>query len=154
MQSPAILHLVGMVRAFVVILFAIANVPSGLAQERGVGKLQGAVLDSASGEPIIDAVIRLPDLGLGVRTDVEGFFVIQPVPEGRYDIIIAHMHCSADTIHDVVIEAGRTTSVSVQLRENHGGPVSTPGAIYESENGWQRFWRRFAGRPRRYIGPG
>ena len=60
---------------------------------------------------------------------------------------------ATETVTDVVVEAGRTAFVRARSAQG-GDPVRLPGPLYESENGWQRFWCKLSGRPRRIVGVG
>jgi hypothetical protein len=46
--------------------------------------VSGQVLDVATGEPIVDAVVRLTDTGVLAVTDSTGRFLLRPIPAGTH----------------------------------------------------------------------
>jgi hypothetical protein len=44
----------------------------------------GRVLDVSSGEPVADAVVRLPDVGVAGLSDADGYFLLRGVPTGTH----------------------------------------------------------------------
>lgn len=48
--------------------------------------VKGTVLDSKTGKPVIDAIVRIPQTNIGVATNSEGEFIIKNIPEGTYQL--------------------------------------------------------------------
>ena len=53
--------------------------------------LSGLVTDSASHEPIINAVVYIPQLKLGSTTDTNGYYNITGIPRGAYDVEVQYV---------------------------------------------------------------
>ncbi len=74
---------------FCVLLIAIL-VPSFLvAQNNGI--VRGNVFDKESGDPIIYGTVRLGGTTLGASTDLDGFFTINNVPPGNYNLVATYI---------------------------------------------------------------
>lgn len=154
MRSALIKHLGIMYPRCVLITLAFLVALCSDAQEPAYGKLQGVVLDKRTGEPLYYALVRRMGEQEAVTTNEDGFFEFKPILAGKHTIIVSYMGYVSDTLCNVNVEPGKVTREHVMLEEQKFDHDFLPGAIYESENGWQRFWRKLAGRPRRYIGPG
>tara|TARA_B100000401_G_scaffold353766_1_gene251337 strand:+ start:191 stop:415 length:225 start_codon:yes stop_codon:yes gene_type:complete len=50
------------------------------------GSVYGFVTDSSNGEALIGANVFINELGLGMATDVNGYYVLQDIDPGEYDI--------------------------------------------------------------------
>jgi hypothetical protein len=60
--------------------------------------LAGQVVDATTGEPVADAVVRLPALSRYALTNGSGVFVLSDVPSGRHRVDVAQLgyaHSSA-----------------------------------------------------------
>ncbi len=55
------------------------------------GTIKGVVKDAESGEPLVGANIILGRSTIGTITDDDGLFIMQNVPEGRWEIIISYL---------------------------------------------------------------
>ena len=69
---------------FFLISFSILN-----AQENG--SIYGFVTDSSSGEALIGANVFINDIGAGMATDVNGYYVLQDINPGSYNIIVSYV---------------------------------------------------------------
>lgn len=70
----------------------------GEAQKQYSVKIEGYVTDSQSGEPVLGAIVRIPDLDEGDITNAEGFFSFE-VPSGTYLITVKSFN--AELIQEV-----------------------------------------------------
>ena len=73
-----------------VILFALLTLTNLLliAQDGGV---KGFVFDQESGEPIIFTNVYLEGTTIGSNTDINGFYAITKVPEGKYTLVCSYL---------------------------------------------------------------
>ena len=53
--------------------------------------VRGNVIDTESGEPIIYGTVRLDGTTMGASTDVDGFFSINNVPPGTYNLVATYI---------------------------------------------------------------
>lgn len=86
-----------------------------------VGKaVRGVVVDNASGEPLIAATIVIlnTDPPTGVITDVNGNFIIESLPVGRYDIQASYMGYEPMMFREIVVSSGKEVFITIPLKEN------------------------------------
>jgi len=55
------------------------------------GSVYGFVTDSSNGEALIGANVFINELGLGMATDVNGYYVLQDIDPGKYDITVSYV---------------------------------------------------------------
>ena len=55
------------------------------------GSIYGFVTDSSSGEALIGANVFINDIGVGMATDVNGYYVLQNIKPGYYSIIVSYV---------------------------------------------------------------
>lgn len=80
--------------------------------------LQGTVTDKTTGEPIILAYVVLLKNGVqitGTDTDFEGRYAISNIDPGTYDVEVSIISHRPALIQDVVIKAGQTNFLDVEL---------------------------------------
>ena len=70
--------------------------PSAPAAAQGV-LVRGRVIDAASGEPVIGAVLRTADL-TAVVSGSDGFWQVGPFPSGEREIVIEHIGYATERI--------------------------------------------------------
>ncbi len=153
MRSTFCSHLTAaMLRSFLSVVMLMSAAVC-MSQSTDYGRIQGVVLDTAYGDPIPYVTVQVSGSQRAWSSDVDGVFVLEPLQEGRYDLVMMASGYRTDTVRNVLVESAKTSSLRVHMRE-HREEVYPPGPICESESGWHRFWRRLRGRPRRVIGPG
>ena len=55
------------------------------------GPVASLVTDSSNGEALIGANVFINELGLGMATDVNGYYVLQDIAPGKYDITVSYV---------------------------------------------------------------
>lgn len=81
------------------------------------GIIRGNVYDDKTGEPIISANVKINDSGLGTTTDLDGFFTINNLTEGRKKLTITYL--GFDTLYaDIVLARGQIFFQNYTLKEN------------------------------------
>ena len=55
------------------------------------GSVYGFVTDSSNGEALIGANVFITDLALGMATDVNGYYVLQEIPRGSYEVSVSYV---------------------------------------------------------------
>ncbi len=75
---------------FAVVVLALLG-PSPLRAQSSSGQVQGVVSDSASGEALAGANVRLEGTGLGASTTPEGKYVITRIPPGTYTLSVKYI---------------------------------------------------------------
>jgi iron complex outermembrane receptor protein len=79
------------------------------------GTVRGAVTMQPRGTPVHDATVRIPQLGRGATTGVDGRYEIRNVPPGAYTVL-AHMHDFTDESKRIRIEAGAEVELNFTLQ--------------------------------------
>ncbi|MCD4827801.1 MAG: carboxypeptidase regulatory-like domain-containing protein [Candidatus Cloacimonetes bacterium] len=93
----------------IVVLLAAAVLHAGTT-----GKLLGKVKD-ASGNPIPNASVIIPDLETGAKTNEKGVFIIINLPPGSYSVICQLMGFQSQQVNNVQISVDLTTTQNFQL---------------------------------------
>jgi outer membrane receptor protein involved in Fe transport len=97
-----------------VLLLAIAASLSLTAQQTGT--INGRVVDAASGDPVIGAVVRVDGVPrIGATSNVSGNFSIRNVPVGTVSISISSVGHGSKTIEGIAVRAGEITRQDVSL---------------------------------------
>lgn len=55
------------------------------------GSVYGFVTDSSNGEALIGANVFITDLALGMATDINGYYVLQEIPQGSYEVSVSYV---------------------------------------------------------------
>ncbi len=106
---------------FILALLGVALITAAVADvswsETGTaGVIKGSVMDKRSGQPLPLANIVLERTTMGAATDPEGIFFILDVPQGSYQVRATMMGYKSAS-RTVQVQAGRTVTVSFELRE-------------------------------------
>ncbi|MDG1848725.1 MAG: TonB-dependent receptor, partial [Candidatus Marinimicrobia bacterium] len=94
---------------FLFLAFSIVN-----GQENG--SIYGFVTDSSSGEALIGANVFINDVGAGMATDVNGYYVLQDIKPGPYDIIVSYVGYEL-LEKKIIINEGESTKLDLVLLE-------------------------------------
>jgi hypothetical protein len=104
--------LIGTRLVFLFILVALASMPA-FSQ---IGKVEGRVVDSESGEPVVGASVFIPGTTIGAAADGNGEFFILNLRPGTYEFRVTAVGYAASVIENVQIVGGRTTFLeTIQL---------------------------------------
>ena len=77
--------------------------------------LKGRVTDSATGDRIKKAVVDIPQLETGRKTNDDGTYNFKKVRPGTYSVSITAKGYEKKEIDEVVIEDGRTSELDIEL---------------------------------------
>jgi hypothetical protein len=102
------------VRIATVLVFLAGLMLSGTARAQETTVLQGKVLDSTSGEPLIGAQVVIAGTAMGTVTDIDGQYRLE-VAAGRYDLEVQYLGYASKTVTGVVVAAGRSTFQDIAL---------------------------------------
>jgi Ca-activated chloride channel family protein len=86
-----------------------------LAKRSGVGTLNGKILDSLTGQPLIGANVVIKGTALGAATDIDGEYKIMNVPEGRYNITTSYVGYSSQTLPNVFVQSDSTRQLDIRI---------------------------------------
>lgn len=95
-------------------------VPVQTSAQGRFGTIEGSVINSETGDPVIGATVGLfkPDgrsTNVGAFTGYEGEYAIPNVPPGRYQLKITMARYRAMEVHDVIVTVGVVTRKDVRL---------------------------------------
>jgi peptide/nickel transport system substrate-binding protein len=98
------------------------------------GSVTGQVLDSATEEPVADAMVRLyvpgeESASYSKKTDDNGSFEILRVSEGIYEVVVSKTGYETNDTVEVTVTAGEDASLVIYLTADKKGGLSTT-AIY------------------------
>ncbi len=82
------------------------------------GTISGKVTDTNTGEEIIGANVSIQGTQVGSATDVQGSYSIPALKPGTYTLLISFITYKIHTVPDVVVEAGKITTINVSMLED------------------------------------
>lgn len=94
------------------------------------GTVRGLITDRRTGNPVSDAVVGIPALGLSAATDASGAYQISNVPAGNLSLIVAKSGY-ADVSATAKLSAQQTLLFSPSLQESVSLGVTVNGVITE-----------------------
>jgi len=97
------------------ILVLITLFVSQIAFGGQTGKLSGKIIDNETKEGVIGANIIVEGTYLGAAADIDGYYFINNIPPGEYNVIVTAVGYRKTTIKNVKISIDLTTKVDVVL---------------------------------------
>ncbi|HMN49706.1 MAG TPA: TonB-dependent receptor [Ignavibacteriaceae bacterium] len=79
------------------------------------GKISGKVVDKETNEPIVGANIVIEGTYYGAATDLDGYYFINNVTPGRYNLKVSAIGYHKVTVENVAVRIDLTTNVDVAL---------------------------------------
>ncbi|MFH1197867.1 MAG: TonB-dependent receptor [bacterium] len=79
------------------------------------GKIAGHVTDKETGEAVIGANIIIDGTYLGAAADIDGYYYINNVPPGTYDITVSAVGYAKTKVSNVVVKIDKTTALDIEL---------------------------------------
>lgn len=100
----------------ILFLFVVKATPQSLVQN-----IRGQVVENITKIPIEGAVIQLitENKNLGAETLKDGYFIIENVEPGRYNIVISMIGFNSVSISNVIVTTGKETFLNIQLESNN-----------------------------------
>lgn len=86
---------------------------AGMAGTNGI--LEGTVRDRRTGEPLPGVNVLLVGMHMGATTDTSGFFLVQNVRAGKYDVRITHVGYQSSLIKGVTVNPDLRTRLKIEL---------------------------------------
>ena len=88
-----------------------------LSFAQNTGNLTGRVLDKNTQTPIELATVQIESLNKGSTTDSLGYFQIDKIPVGTYNILISYLGYKTYTLYNVVVSSGNENTFTIELEE-------------------------------------
>ncbi|PKP53161.1 MAG: TonB-dependent receptor [Bacteroidetes bacterium HGW-Bacteroidetes-1] len=85
-------------KSFVLVTFIFVFSPIVLMSQEA--NLRGFVYEASNGEPVIFCNVYLEGTNFGSSTDINGYFSITRLPEGRYTLLVTYL--GYDTIREII----------------------------------------------------
>ncbi|PST82064.1 TonB-dependent siderophore receptor [Pedobacter yulinensis] len=89
---------------------------SSVLAQPATGILQGRIL-TAGGSPAANSTVQIQHTGYRTKTDEQGKFRLEPVPAGRYVLLVSHLGYTA-LKKNVSVSPGKTPFMELQLSES------------------------------------
>ncbi len=80
------------------------------------GKISGTIVDAENGEAMVGANIYLENTALGASSNLDGHYIIQNIPQGKYTLIISVVGYAETHIKDVQVLADKTTKIDAAIK--------------------------------------
>lgn len=92
-------------------------------------EIDGYVVDSATGDPVISAHVYILVNGekIGAITSLEGYYSIKLFQPGSYDVYVEHATYQDHIRKDVVVHTDEIVEVNLAMSDNALGPVVITG---------------------------
>ena len=87
-----------------------------IASAQDSGSVYGFVTDSSNGEALIGANVFINELELGMATDINGYYVLQEITSGTYDIFVSYVGYKILTKKVEIID-GESLKLDLVLKE-------------------------------------
>ncbi|MFA6468511.1 MAG: TonB-dependent receptor [Bacteroidota bacterium] len=79
------------------------------------GTLEGTVRDKQTGEALIGTTVLIKGLNRGSVTNSDGYYAINNIPAGTYDVVVSYIGYQTLTIKEVRIRSDLKTKLNLQL---------------------------------------
>ncbi len=77
--------------------------------------IEGTVVDEQRSFPLIGATITIADTEIGTVTDENGYFILQELGPGRYDIEVSYVGYGSRKLPNVLVASGKINKVRIEL---------------------------------------
>lgn len=88
------------------------------AQSQTSATLKGKIYDKTTGETVIGAVVNFESIRKGGSTDINGDYMVDKLPAGKYSVKISCMSYKTIILNDLEIKPGQTTVMDFVMEDN------------------------------------
>lgn len=131
---------------------------TNLFSQQYTQNIRGKINDKISGKPLegVNVVIKSNNFFKGTTTDSSGFFIINDIPIGRYDMLFSYIGYENITFKEILITTGKEFFLNVEMeptdikindiiiRSNKNKPSNTMASLNARQINMEQA-RRFAG---------
>lgn len=98
--------------------------------------VKGSVFDAESNYPLFGATIAIMDSGVlkGAMTNEDGFFIIESVPVGRYNIRVSYVGYETYVLREIIVGSGKEVLLNVGLKETVSSIEQVEIKAYSNKN--------------------
>ncbi|MBZ0199725.1 MAG: TonB-dependent receptor [Ignavibacteriaceae bacterium] len=98
-----------------IFLLFLTTFSSGMFAQTNTGTLSGEVSDAVTKQPLLYANVSIVGTNFGTASNDKGYFLINNVPPGVYQLRVSYTGYSAQTKVDIGVIQSRNTTVYVEL---------------------------------------
>ncbi len=98
-------------------LLFFASFTSVAMAQSGTGIIQGTITDAATGETLPGVNVIITGTSLGAATNVDGFYTINRIRTGEYNIRISFLGFETILLTGIKVTSGETTTLDYALKE-------------------------------------
>lgn len=106
-------HMIKKLTPLILLLALIFNCT--VIQAQTPGKISGKITDKKSGETLIGATILIDGTNKGSAANIDGLYIINAVPPGKYTLTVKYIGYNTKQISEVEVKAGAVTTLNVVL---------------------------------------
>ena len=96
------------------VLLALLSLPSPL-QMSASGTVHGHIYDEETGQPLSSAVVTIVEIGVEVRTDLDGSFQVDFLTPGSYSVKVRRRGYMSYRKHDVPVRPNRDAVLEIRM---------------------------------------
>ncbi|HPE86612.1 MAG: TonB-dependent receptor [Bacteroidales bacterium] len=100
---------------YLITFFLLLFIVSGAMAQKGT--IRGFVYEASTGEPAIFVNVYLYKTTFGAATDINGYFVIDKIPAGAYDLMVTSIGYDS-LVMPVTVQADKIQSINLNLNES------------------------------------
>ncbi|UTA69804.1 TonB-dependent receptor [Emticicia sp. 21SJ11W-3] len=100
-----------------VLLFFIIVLPFACVYAQTTQTIRGRIIDTNTEQPLAAASVTLKNTKQGTQTDENGYFRLEKVQVGRYQIEISSVGYEMQTISEILVESGKEIVLEIRLQE-------------------------------------
>lgn len=107
-------------KLLVKLIFLLFLLPYGLYGQNATQTIKGSVVDEASQEPLpfVTVAVLGTDPLIGVTTDIDGNFIIENVPLGRYDIEVSCLGYEPYIQTEILLTNAKQVHLDITMKES------------------------------------
>lgn len=100
---------------------------------QGLGGLKGKVIEAESGEELAFATVKVmseDEVIAGAYTDVDGFFTIENIAPGQYDVRVEYIGYQSLLFENVIVKPGQMLEIEGEILVEMGQVIELKPMIY------------------------
>ncbi len=103
---------------FILLLWLALQYAIGLLYGQSSIRLHGYVSDASNGEPVAGAIIQVVNSAFMEISKEDGYFTIENLPPGTYDISVSHLGYQSIELNRIVITADQPRRILIKLLQD------------------------------------
>lgn len=82
------------------------------------GRITGKIVSEKTGEPLVNATLKLEELNISVKSDLEGTFNFNNLAVGSYKITGSFVSYETKTVDSILVNSNEVTYITITLKFN------------------------------------